>query len=465
MLIRFEVENFLSFNEIQSFSMIAGKSRTPEGHTIPHQGSVSMNILKGSLIFGANASGKSNFIKAIDFAKDIITKGPEEVNLNDKHFKLEPDKKYSLSKFEFEIKIGDKIFAYGFDISFFLQRISNEWLYEVKGDKDKLIFERVTHDNNTVTVDLDLPFKKKKDKERINYIGLDTLPNQLFLKQLKSRNVSGFETISSLLSVYEWFNNNLIVIYPDSKYVDIDYLGNSFDQFNLFNEILEKFNTGVTGVETITVPIQQALNLPNDIADQIVKDLTENENIKRGIFIGDRLISVFKDQEGNVKSAKLMTKHKSKDQKEEVFFDFSEESDGTQRLFHLIPILIAISNSKKVFIIDELERSLHANLAFKIVELFYRFSKDQESQLIVSSHESTLLNLKKLYRKDEIWFVEKNEFGESTIYSLDDFKPRYDKDIRKSYLLGRFGAIPKLSKLEINLSQKDKNLPKEIKNA
>ena len=120
-------------------------------------------------------------------------------------------------------------------------------------------------------------------------------------------------------------------------------------------------------------------------------------------------------------------------------FDFSEESDGTIRLFDLIETLI--SNKNKTYIIDELDRCLHPCLTYKFVQTFLDYAKERNVQLIVSSHESRLLDFN-LLRRDEVWFVEKNPYGESSIYSLDEYNVRFDQKVDKAYLEGRYGGVP-----------------------
>ncbi len=138
---------------------------------------------------------------------------------------------------------------------------------------------------------------------------------------------------------------------------------------------------------------------------------------------------------------KLMTGHKIKDRPDEAFLDITAESDGTRRLIDLLPALHLLLRSGGVCIIDEFDRSLHPIISFKIIELFLNNQTGLDSQLIVTTHESGLLNLN-LLRRDEIWFVEKNKDGASSLYSLEEFVPRYDSDVGKGYLHGRFGAIP-----------------------
>jgi uncharacterized protein len=146
-----------------------------------------------------------------------------------------------------------------------------------------------------------------------------------------------------------------------------------------------------------------------------------------------------------------MTKHKKKASKalnlfgddQFEFFEINWESQGTQRLLDLIPMLFLMKNSSSTIIVDELARSLHPELSYGLVRSILDNKLNFKSQLIFTSHEDYLLDFE-LLRRDEVWFVDKNSNGESSIYSLEEFKPRYDKDIRKGYLTGRFGAIPVL---------------------
>ena len=162
------------------------------------------------------------------------------------------------------------------------------------------------------------------------------------------------------------------------------------------------------------------------------------------IVLDNEKYLLFGSEEVEIISLKMMTVHKD-DEAGEVPFEISEESDGTRRIMELIPALIALNNGEKVYFIDEIERSLHPTLARVFFELFHRITESKNGQLIATTHESGLLDLK-LFRKDEIWFVEKDQTGASRTYSMEEFKPRYDKDIRKGYLLGRFGAVPLVKK-------------------
>jgi AAA15 family ATPase/GTPase len=130
------------------------------------------------------------------------------------------------------------------------------------------------------------------------------------------------------------------------------------------------------------------------------------------------------------------------------FFDFAfdDESDGTRRLFDLMDMLLMTSDDT-VFIIDELERSLHPKLTERFLQLFNEIHKDRKVQLIFTTHEAAIMD-QELFRRDEIWFVERSENNASSVYSLDRFKERYDKVLSKAYLEGRYGAIPVFKSFE-----------------
>ena len=131
---------------------------------------------------------------------------------------------------------------------------------------------------------------------------------------------------------------------------------------------------------------------------------------------------------------------------------FQEESDGTQRLTHLLPALFQLQNQQRVYVIDEIDRSLHPLLSRKFIEFFLHACKGHGSQILVTTHESNLMDLD-LLRRDELWFTEKDAQGASSIYSLSDYKVRTDLKIDKGYLHGRFGAIPFLGNLDRLLNQ------------
>lgn len=171
----------------------------------------------------------------------------------------------------------------------------------------------------------------------------------------------------------------------------------------------------------------------------------------------DRRFAIIKNKAGEISCYKLMTKHKKRIRAKEglfetmeecVLFELNWESQGTQRLMDLVPSLFIMKNSSSTIFIDEIARSLHPELSYKLIKLILSNENLFRSQIIFTSHEDYLLDFE-LLRRDEIWFVDKNKNEESSLYSLEAFKPRYDADIRKGYLQGRFGGIPVINEERI----------------
>ena len=152
--------------------------------------------------------------------------------------------------------------------------------------------------------------------------------------------------------------------------------------------------------------------------------------------VNNQVCSLRKDTEGNIITTKMMQNHGDKQE----LFEYQDESDGTQRLFDLIPLFYEHNGNRAIFI-DEIDRSLHTNLTRKFLEKFYKLTEGDTSQIIATTHDSNLLDLE-LLRQDEIWFVKRMKDHSSRIYSLNHFRERYDKIIDKEYLLGRYDAIP-----------------------
>ena len=434
MLIRFTVENFRSFHKEAILSMLPGRMKKHEHHIIetdnPHQ----VNVLRTGLLYGANASGKTNLIKAISFARKFIVTGVEaKKRIRVEPFRLAKKDVHAVTKFEFEIIVGSQAYAYGFEID--AKRVHEEWLYAIGQDEETPLFERTTDDDNNVAIVFSNPELLQTDNEQFRqFAAKATRPNQLFLTSSINNNLPDFDT------VYEWFQHNLNIIYPTSRPHGIEVMIDNDDQFsNTLSKFLSQMNTGIERVCLHPVDIDSIL-LPAELISAIVDDFNPEEDVRIVLNTpnGRRYVFAFDDETAQLQAFSLGTIRKALDGRE-VTFDIFEESDGTQRLVDLFPVLHGAEN--QVFIIDELERSLHPNLVRKLIQWF--LDNHSNSQLIVSTHESTLLDLN-LLRRDEIWFVEKSPSNESILYSLEEFKPRADLDIRKGYLHGRFGAIPAL---------------------
>lgn len=448
MLIRFSVENFLSFKDRQTFSMIAGKGgRDKNFHLIKGVSRDDINLVKTSVLFGPNASGKSNMIKAIEFGKRLILKGTAtEKPINFQNFRLHKECENLDSRIEFEIKHKNKSYAYGF--SFNKKEITEEWLYEINKRKETLIFERNNVSNFNLTPLLKLN-QRENEKQFIEFTAKGTPDNQLLLTEIRNRKVKdNVSNIDDLLNVIDWFQNALTIIYPDSKIEGIEFeLSRNTELATIFTELLSYFDTGIDGISLREIDFEK-VEIPQKIKEEIKSNLLNDKSEKTNAWVENREQNIryifTKESPSEISVKKLMTKHSiDGTDNRSSYFDINEESDGTQRIMDFIPLLIDLFKGDNVFIVDEMERSLHPNLIYDLLDLFLEKSTGKNSQLILASHESSLLT-QKLLRKDEIWFTVKDAIGASKIYSLEDFDVRFDKQIRKDYLLGRYKAIPRL---------------------
>ncbi len=448
MLLTLKVENFLSIGEEVLFSMAAGKiQQHKEMHTYSFRGKPNNLILKIAAIYGANSSGKSNLIKAIDTIKRIVLKGtkPEE-SIPIIPFKLNSKYQKKTTNFEIEFIKNDNIYAFGFKAD--IEKIHEEWLYNITTAKPKVIYERKYKEKEKYDYTF-LKNKKISAEERnfISFLSKGTRKNQLFLTECffhKTNN--NFNSYPGINDTIEWFIKNLSVIFPDTSYNPLLlHLDNSEEFFSKFQELICSSDTGIDGIELKEVKFDTLVDLPEELKNEIKKTLKP----KKGALLNiNNAILISKNKNNEIIVKKLFAKHKIKNGNNGnnfEYFDLDLESDGTRRLFDLIPVLInEDKNTELVVFIDELNRSLHPKLTKWFLEVFIGQSFGKKVQLIFTTHEEYMLDLEFL-RKDEIWFTEKDAHKETKLFSLAEFKDiRFDKRIRDDYLLGRFGGIPKI---------------------
>lgn len=442
MLIKAIVENFKSFNRRTELSMIT--SNKIRGNTEHKKVVKKVGLLKNAVIYGANASGKSNLVEFFNFFKYCVSR---EIPLGtDSMFcKLAKENETKNSLFEIEMAIDGKFYDYGFEILLNNRKIKSEWLYELKaGGESTCIYE----------VDNGKPVLKLKgiDKEsclRFNtYSGdYDVKNNILFITELnRNKKYSQNSKLSIIKKVFDWISNNIIVFSPDSLITDFEYFYNN-DSLKMVNELIKSFDTGISKAKIEKITIEE---LKSRVPQEIFKDISEKikeraskKNLKHERF-SMRSYDSFFNIDINEKNEINITTIKLNHDKSIYDYDFDEESDGTRRLFDLIDMLL-IKKDDVVFVVDELERSLHPKLTEHFLKLFSDTHKDNLIQLIVTTHEASIMD-QSLFRRDEIWFIERDENNSSNLYSLDLFKERYDKKLSKAYLEGRYGAIPVFKK-------------------
>lgn len=444
MLLRFNVKNFLSFNEMTEFSMFPGKVRSKENHLI-HLNNT--NILRFSALYGANAAGKSNLVKSMKFSQKIILSGTEWI-IGDKYFKVNDSNKNINTSFEYEIYINNKCYAYGFNILLSKKTITGEWLYEITNNNEELIFER---DLENRTFSHNVIFKNANNRNRFKVYSEDYKFNSkvLLLNEFNRNKEELYKSTSEFnifKDIYMWFKNTLDINYADEPITNFQYfLGEDFDFNRKIIEILDMFGTGITDFKLIDSTIQDIKkDFPSDLLENIPLLLSTNNTKSINLRSPNAFHNIKLDENGEIDIKTVTFKHGNTDS----IFYFADESDGTKRLMDLIEILINTKN--KVFVVDEIDRSLHPNLTYKFIELFLNFSSNLNSQLIITTHEDRVLDLD-LLRRDEIWFAEKDKVGATNLYSLENYHPRFDTKTCKAYLEGRYGAIPQFKSIDLNL--------------
>ena len=407
MLIRFSFKNFKSFKNENCLDMEATSLKEHEYNVAKTENG---EYLKVSAIYGANASGKTNVLQAFDYMKKRILVSDD----SKKNSPIDEENIYSFminnDPIALEVEIlakNNKIYKYGFEV--LKDTIISEWLFEKRVNKFYAIFER---ENNNVSM------KPNKISDLVN-IDERTLFLNIYSKI--DRNNEDFS------NVYDWFVN--------STYLD---LGNpNFERFinnrvslkilsdvNYKKELLKfikTFDSGIEGIKTTPDSIE-AVKSNNGIIDIEV---------------------IHKGENGELKA-----------------LPFYLESNGTRKMFHLFDFFMDALKNGMVLFVDELDAKLHPLLTRYIINLFHNSDTNKgNGQLIYSTHDTVNLN-KETFRRDEIWFAEKNKDGISEIYALSDYileddknagkKVRNDATYNKDYLTGRYGAIPVLEEFNID---------------
>ena len=449
MLIRFNVRNFLSFSsrsdgKTEEFSMIPGKVRSKREHLYEDS---KLKLLKFAAIYGANASGKSNLVKAIDFAQSTIISGlPEDAS--EKYCKSNSENQNSKSYFEFEIKIDENIYSYGFEVILSLGNFTSEWLIElIDPTHEKVIFER-NIENHTFTYGG--PLKQKGLKEKINVYLEDIKSDDsvLFLSMMNQNKKDLYKHYSSahvMKKVFNWVKYQLDVNYPDRPISNYSYMANS-DNVNKICHIISAFGTGISNYKLVDISPEKVLSkIPDVVRKEFLTSLRKEVNeLKKSnkkepvgyVMRSDKdFFTLTIDKNASIDCKTIQFSHNNIN----TLFSLEEESDGTVRLLDLLEILLAGEN--KTYVVDELDRCLHPSLTYKYVETFLEEAAKKNIQLIVTTHESRLMDFD-LLRRDEIWFVDKKRNGETDIYSLEEYNERFDKKIDKAYLDGRYGGVP-----------------------
>ncbi|QOW05813.1 AAA family ATPase [Vibrio parahaemolyticus] len=305
MLKRFGVTNFSSFKDEQVFDMTAGTTKVLADHAIDFG---DVKILKSAVIYGANASGKSNLVKAIDFSKNVVLKDLNNIETYKKHFRLCNESYKKDSSFEFEIEIGGRFFSYGFSILLKEKIIKEEWLVEIGKGRPNIIFQRTGSEivlGSKISLDT-------SSKTRLE-IYSDDMKNQegrLFLTEVAEKKLD-LEIISPINDIFNWFKSKLIIIYPDSKFGGVQLINKNFAE--QLSHYLKSFDTGVVSVSSIEEDFEEAFKgLPEELKIGVEEGVSKAKSGKvmvQGIGAEPQFLTVYKNKNDELKVKKLGLVH------------------------------------------------------------------------------------------------------------------------------------------------------------
>ena len=398
MVVQFSVENFRSIMAPATLSMVVSPLRDNKVESDDVMFGVEgldFSLLKSTVVMGANASGKSNVIKALDFFKNYIIdsfkslQAGEEIGVE--AFKLNTESAKNPSSFEMIFIIADNQYRYGMDVS--REAVHSEWLYRKacrKRAKEVELFYREGEDikvHTSFTIAADLVNRKMIRK------------NALLLSAAAQFNDP------TAVQIIDWLSGTTILSCSDEE---------------------RMWNMAVSHLDDMEM--RQRIVEFSKFADLGIEDIEKSDN-----HILSRHLQY--DTEGAIRG-------------DAVFPFQSMESEGTIKYFSMAyPIIKALDNGTRL-IIDEFDSKLHPVLTNRIISLFNsRETNPCNAQLIFTAHDTNLLS-SGLFRRDQIWFTQKDRFGATSLYSLSDYKVRSDAPFERDYLSGKYGATPIIGNLE-----------------
>lgn len=458
MLIRFAVSNFLSFDGKQELSLEAGKTRKNSNRIYTNR---RLRLVKCKSLFGANGSGKSNLIKAIQFVQSIQKDGFPR-GFSNCYYRLKEENKLVPSEFEVEFLCEDKHLCFGFTSVLSTGSIEKEWLYETTpSGLRKILYDRNVIDESFVVGEF---FKEKNAVLKLKSYGEDSANDyeNLFLtiiNKSKGKMFSDHPELRILHSINEWFQKKLTISFPEDVLKGYPYFRDS--NLQEIAVIMNALGTGIQNVRIVEVPKEVVIRkIPENIYNIIISDLEKANATKKKEgdlthpSIMARAVKEFYtfeiDQMNKVTIKTIEFEHEANN----IYFNLNEESDGTARILDLIEILFKISNDS-IYVIDEIDRCLHPAMTAKIISMFLQMAESRNTQLIITTHESRLLK-NDLLRNDEISFIIKTFSGSSIIKPLEKYQLRADKKIYEALFDGSLDAVPnfKEEKLRKIIGQK-----------
>lgn len=434
MLLRVIVNNIYSFGKQTELNMFTNKSQ----RHLHHKRTIGdISFLKMAALYGANGAGKSNLIKAMSVLVKSIKTGKIPQFADSILFKLNSQNTSTPVSVGVEFVLDDK--PYFYTISFDNSGVLYEYLTQSGRDSEVKVFERYY----------------EAGKERISFHeGFESDPkNRLFTEMLSGKFVGRFDLLLSILNekygsdfplavkTYKWFTETLVIIGANERVLPIaQILEGNKEMLGYANLIFSRLSTGVDKLSVNKYELRKTEE--NSV---IYERLEKNPNTiyeNRNSITGDVVNYV---KEGDKIIAKKVNAFHKDNNGDVVQFGLGQESDGTQRLVDFMPMLYDVIYGNHVYVIDEIERSIHPVIIKELITLLSN-NKDMKGQVLFTTHESCLLD-QRILRTDEIWFAQKNPYGSTILYSLSDYNVHGTANIENGYLSGRYGGIPFMSNL------------------
>ena len=423
MLVRFTVKNYKTFREKAELSMIATNyDKTRQHNNVHNCENFNLNLLRSAVVYGANASGKSKLMEAFQFMKVLALNSSRNTQKGDpiqvQPFLFDLDAANAPSEFEIIFIHNNEMYRYGFEVN--ASEVLAEWLFHRPKTKEVEIFYRTQQS---------FEYHKK-----LFPIGVILSKDDMVRENALLLSVAAQFNNKIATQALEWFDGFRVI----SALENLGYRGfsiMSLQNLSFKNKILSFLSKADIGIHDMNVKSFSA------------KDLAAYKELR---LDANQMMELLKNE--NVKFATVNTSHHVFDKNKNIVGMANlnlevDESSGTNQFFSLSGPIIDVLEKGWVLAVDELDSKLHPNLVTKIVELFNnREINKNNAQLIFNTHDTNLLSTE-LFRRDQIWFVEKDRYGAAKLYSLVDFKARKDEQFERNYLKGKYGAVPVVNNL------------------
>ena len=416
MLIEFRVTNFRSIRETQTLSMVAGSGNELAATNTFDSGITGFQrLVRSAVIYGANAAGKTNLLRALQFMQTLVLNSAiasqQGTPIPHAPFKLAAETRKAPSNFEITFAEDDVRYEYGFTVG--PERFHDEWLIAYPHGRRQRLFER-TYDEKSQAYKFNFSANLRGSRT----VWRDaTRANALFLSTAVQLNSE------QLLPVFQWFQKRLVVIASGIE-MNPTLTLKLLDQADGKDKLLGLLHAADLGIADLAV---------------------RREPLLPGVaFSGQAFVEKTPDS-AVPNLVKVTSFHAAADSGEHVSLDMEEESHGTQILFRTAGAWLNVLANGEVLLVDEIDTSLHPLMTRFLVGLFHSESTNPKSaQLVFTTHDTSLLDTD-VFRRDQVWFVEKSKKGSTHLYPLSDFSPRKQEALERGYLRGRYGALPILT--------------------